>query len=259
VESGLNPVRSTLRQCKTIWLESWYRKPLSIALKRPVVSLAFDDVPISAYQNGIPILKRQNVKATFYVALGLRSDGGEEYLGPSEITALHHDGHEIACHTYSHYRLSTGDSDGLAADAEKNQTKLRQLLNNGGPRSFAFPFGDVSLPAKKKLQGSYQSLRTSRQGINHGSVDLNCLKAYSLGADNATRPYISGLLDRVEQKNGWLILYTHGVLPNAGRYDIRPETLEWILRACSERRFQTLPVADAIQSISNSSLSSFDS
>src|SRR6266446_7961079 len=130
MESGLNLVRRALRQTKTWWLESCYRRPISIALNKPMVSLTFDDVPLSAYQCGVPILRQQNVKATFYVALGFRGEKGEQFLEPAQILDLYKDGHEIACHTYSHYRLSKGDTDGLRADAEKNRTQLAHLLNN---------------------------------------------------------------------------------------------------------------------------------
>jgi peptidoglycan/xylan/chitin deacetylase (PgdA/CDA1 family) len=251
MESGLNLVRRALRQTKTLWLESCYRRPVSIALNKPIASMTFDDVPLSAYQYGVPILRRHNVKGTFYVALGIKDEKGEQFLGPSQILDLYNDDHEIACHTYSHYRLSNGDIDGLRADAQKNRTLLAQLLNNSGPQNFSFPFGELSFAAKKKLQDSYQSLRTSRPGLNHGSTDLNCLKAYSLGASSATRAQITELLDKTEHKNGWLILYSHGVSPNPGPYDILPGTLEFILSECFRRRIEMLPVVRALQLISN--------
>ena len=245
----MNLIRSALRQAKTLWLESFYRKPIAIALDKPIVSITFDDVPLSAYQYGLPVLKERNVKATFYVALNIQRGGNERYLGPLEILELHNGGHEIACHTYTHYSLARGDADGLAVDAAKNRAELSQLLGDNGPKSFSFPFGELSLAAKKKLQDSYQSLRTSRPGVNHGSIDLNCLKAYSLRAGNSTQGYISELLDKAELKNGWLILYSHGVSPDPGPYDILPETLEAILSECCRRRIEILPVVRAIQLI----------
>jgi peptidoglycan/xylan/chitin deacetylase (PgdA/CDA1 family) len=244
----VNLVRNALKWGKTMWLESCYRKPMSITLERPIVSMTFDDVPLSAFQHGIPILAQAKAKATFYVALGLK-DLGEPYLEPSQIVSLHNDGHEIACHTYSHYRLSVGDIDGLAADAKKNREQLRQLLNNDGPESFSFPFGELSFAAKRKLQNSYKSLRTSRPGVNHGSIDLNCLRAYSLGSRNSTRDYIMTLLDKVERKNGWLILYSHGVASNPGPYDITPDVLDCIVSECGRRGMPMLPVARALESM----------
>src|SRR6266851_9817812 len=246
----LNLIRSTLRQTKTLWMGSFYRKPISIVLDRPIVSMTFDDVPLSAYQYGLPILQERNVKATFYVALNIQAnDGG--FLGPKEIQELHENGHEIGCHTSSHYSLSSGDANGLAVDAEKNRAQLVQLLgNNNGPKSFSFPYGDISWTAKKRLQGSCQSLRSSRPGINHGSTDLNCLKAYSLGAGNSTRAHITELLDKAERKNGWLILYSHGVTPNPGRHDILPEALQYILSECDRRRIPLLPVVRALELMS---------
>ena len=245
-------IRSSLRQAKIVWLRSLYRKPVSIVLDNPIVSMTFDDVPLSAYQFGVPILNQRNIKATFYVALNIESCVNRQHLGPSEIQELHERGHEIGCHTFSHYSLLAGNLNGFTLDAEKNRAQLTNLLGeNNGPRSFSFPFGHISLTAKKKLQGSYQSMRSSGPGINHGSTDLNCLKAYSLGVGNSTQAYISELLDKAERKNGWLIFYTHGVSRDAGRYDILPETLETILLECDRRRIEILPVARAVESISN--------
>ena len=83
-------------------------------------------------------------------------------------------------------------------------------------------------------------------------ADLNCLKANSLTAANASRAYISGLLDEAEKKNGWLVLYGHGVKPNPGLHDISPETLEMILSECEKRRIPVLPIARALQVIRGS-------
>lgn len=247
-EAGrLSLIRSVLRETKTLWLESFCRKPIAIALERPIVSVTFDDVPLSAYQYGVPILKELNARATFYVALNIGNEVHEQFLGPPEIVELHNHGHEIGCHTYSHYRLSTGEAGGLALDAATNRAQLSHLLGDSGPKSFAFPYGELSLSAKQNLQSSYQSLRSIRPGINHGSTDLNCLKSYLLGAGNSTQAYISGLLDKAERNNGWLILYTHGVLSNPGTYDTTPAALEFVMSECRRRGIEMLPVVRAIQ------------
>ena len=157
----MNIFRRVLRQSKTMWMRSAYRKPVHIALDHPVVSLTFDDVPLSAYQLGVPILKEHNVKATFYVALGINSERSQ-FLGPAEVVDLLKTGHEIGCHTYSHYRLSAGNPRDLALDAKKNREQLGRLLgHNNEPRNFSFPYGEISLGAKDKLRNSYQSLRSS--------------------------------------------------------------------------------------------------
>jgi peptidoglycan/xylan/chitin deacetylase (PgdA/CDA1 family) len=202
--------------------------------------VTFDDVPMSAYRNALPILRQHGVKATFYVAMGM----GKGFLGSEQIADIHNQGHEIACHTYSHYLLSTGDCDGLGADARNNKSELAQLLGEGD-RNFSFPYGEMSWAAKNELQCSYQSLRSNRPGINYGSTDLNCLKAYSLR--NSTPKYISELLDRAEKKNGWLILYTHGVDTQPGAHGIPPAALGWILAECGRRQIQVLPVKQALE------------
>ena len=90
--------------------------------------------------NGMPILNHYDVKATYYVAMGLvhskpnNTKGTdrdiEMYLNPDDILELHHNEHDIACHTYSHYMLETGSAAELAQDACRNVAELRALLGH---------------------------------------------------------------------------------------------------------------------------------
>ena len=192
-------------------------------MDRPVVSLSFDDVPLSAFEIGVPILEASAVKATFYVCLGIEGASDERFIGADEIVALSDAGHEIGCHTFSHYRLATGSARGLVRDAIRNKNALGRLIGEKNVSSFSFPFGEVSLSAKRALRGEYDSLRSSRPGINRRTIDLACLRSFSVQRDVVSVPIISAWLDDLQEKGGWAIFYTHGVSRNPGYYDVRPE------------------------------------
>jgi peptidoglycan/xylan/chitin deacetylase (PgdA/CDA1 family) len=235
--------RAALGEGKTRWLETLHRRPVRMVLDRPIVSISFDDVPLSAFRNGVPLLESYGARGTFYVCLGIK-DGNPPigFLGVEEIAELHRRGHEIGCHTFSHYQLSHGNDAGLQSSARLNRERIRQLLGEAWPRSFSFPFGELSFAAKKGLAPYYQSLRGNRPGVNAGIADLNCLRAISLERDNSSAPQLARWLDLAEQKTGWLIVYSHGVLSRPDYFDIRPEALSWLLSECVRRGFQIMPV-----------------
>jgi peptidoglycan/xylan/chitin deacetylase (PgdA/CDA1 family) len=74
------------------------------ALARPLLTISFDDAPVSAAHEGAAILERHGVNGTYFISAGL--SGSESHLGrytdADDIRALHASGHEIACHTLTH-------------------------------------------------------------------------------------------------------------------------------------------------------------
>ncbi len=49
-----------LRETKTRYLQSRYARPVSLGMKPAIVSFTFDDVPRTAFTNGVPLLIRLN-------------------------------------------------------------------------------------------------------------------------------------------------------------------------------------------------------
>src|SRR5579863_7673978 len=86
--------------------------PLQLSGTSAMVSFTFDDIPKSAATVGAPILEEYDGRGTFYVAGSLVDQWSGHWTGASadEIVALHHGGHEVACHTFSHARASDLDA-----------------------------------------------------------------------------------------------------------------------------------------------------
>ena len=246
-----------LRETKTRYLQSRCVRRVSLGLERAIVSFTFDDVPRSAFMNGVPLLDEAGIKATFYVAMGLsESDVNPKgaideagYLDRADIQSLHGQGHHIACHTYSHYRLASGSVSGLVADARKNVALLEELLDAGPVRHFSYPFGQVNFQLKRELSTAYDSLRSSRPGINSGVIDLNLLRATSLYNPGFSRASILETIDKAAQLRGWLIFYTHGVDSIPDDYSCTPEQLAWVIEQCAHRDMAILPVSSAYQAV----------
>jgi peptidoglycan/xylan/chitin deacetylase (PgdA/CDA1 family) len=94
-----------------------------------MVSFTFDDAPKSAAAVAAPILDAYRARATFYVAGGLvdKWSGHWDGISADEIVALHSEGHEIACHTFSHARTTDLDAAALAREIEDNRRYLLAL------------------------------------------------------------------------------------------------------------------------------------
>jgi len=198
-------------------------KTLPMRNKRPIVSFTFDDFPQSAARCAGPILERHGMRGTFYAAGGLcgQTIDGIAYYDSADLAALSAAGHEIACHTFAHVRVSSLGAAALAEDIERNAACLR---GQGVPvlENFSYPFGAVSPAAKLALQRRFHSCRGIKPGINAGTADLGLLRATSLYG-NAVDPRIVDLIGRAVASNGWLIVYTHDVSERPSPYGCTPE------------------------------------
>jgi peptidoglycan/xylan/chitin deacetylase (PgdA/CDA1 family) len=192
--------------------------------------MTFDDVPHSAVRHGVPVLLEHEAEATFYVAAGLQPEDG--YLNASDIEVLTAHGFDLACHTFSHYRLKQGTSRGLAADAERNRLAFERELQLRRPRDFAYPFGEVNASVKRRIEKAYATARSVYPGINTIGSDLLLLRANPLFSSSVRWDEVRRLLDRATEANAWVIFYTHGVDPDPPERGCTPADLDRLLGEC---------------------------
>jgi len=169
----------------------------------------------------------------------------ETFLHHADILDLDSRGHDIACHTYSHYVLEAGTAAGLDSDAQRNVSELQTLLGGPPVEHFSYPFGQVSFAAKTLLSKHYKSMRSSRPGINVSPTDLHLLRATSVYAPNFDKDAIKRAIELAEHHKGWLIFYTHGVQSNPGPYDCTPDQLDWVVQQSIHSTAEILPVSKA--------------
>ena len=250
-----------MREAKTRFYQAFANKPHPIELDKAIISISFDDVPLSAFENGLPILDRHSVKATFYIATGLsaedasghrENDGKNRFLTSAEIEQLDRSGHHIACHTYSHYVLEQGTAEQMEQDAVKNIQALSNMIGGKPIEHFSYPFGQVSFKAKQLLSKHYKTMRSSRPGVNLKSTDLYLLRATSIYHPTFSESSIKKAIDAAVSSGGWLVFYTHGVEGHPGRYDCTPEQLDWVISESVKSDAHILPVADSYNLITNS-------
>lgn len=186
------------------------RRPARRALDRAMVSFAFDDVPVSALTHGARTLEARGLRGTFFISAGLAGQDSRmgRYASCEDWRSLHAEGHELGCHTYSHLDCGRADEAAIEADIERNQS----VIGDWGAQfsTFAYPYGDVSLAAKKVTARRFKLARGVHQGLIQPGVDLNQAPAIAIqgpaGGIHARR-----WLEYAVSRRAWVIFFTHDV------------------------------------------------
>jgi peptidoglycan/xylan/chitin deacetylase (PgdA/CDA1 family) len=227
----------------------WRTAPFRLRNDGPMVSFTFDDIPKSAATTGAHLLGEYDAQATFYVAGGLMDKWSGHWTGANDddIVRLHHGGHEIACHTFSHPRATDLDAAAMTAEIETNRRYLTALDSSIKLENFAYPYGLASVPRKTQLRRIFRSSRGIHPGVNNGIVDLQLLRAMPLTQQHIDRDGINRAFDEAVATNGWLIFYSHDVETSPSPYGCSPQLLRHALEAASRRNIPALSVAAALQ------------
>jgi peptidoglycan/xylan/chitin deacetylase (PgdA/CDA1 family) len=226
-------------------------KPFVMRNSAPIVSFTFDDVPASAYANGAPILSECGVRGTFYVAAGTCGTKDEYWrvIDRAQVRALHDAGHEIGCHTFSHVAVDRLSALDLDEECGRNEALLRELCPGIAVTNFCYPFGRVSWPAKRRLEGRFDSCRGIYQDVNSGTVDLGLLRVIELYDNTLTLEKLDRVLRQTRERNGWLIFYAHDVAETPSAIGCTPRLLRATVEAVQNANMQCLPVRDALTAI----------
>src|SRR5690606_1350736 len=146
---------------------------VEIAPATGVFSLSFDDFPASAWTEAGPILAAHGVKATYYVCGGPCGgvNMGRDQFRLEHLQALHAAGHEVGCHTYGHTRALRTSGEAVRLSLGANAAWVAERLDGYRMTTFAWPFGDATVGAKRHVRGRFDLARGVRDGINAGRED----------------------------------------------------------------------------------------
>jgi peptidoglycan/xylan/chitin deacetylase (PgdA/CDA1 family) len=223
-------------------------KTMRKADPQPLVSFTFDDAPVSSCREGAAILEEYGVRGTYYICAG--GCGALSPSGPlasaDDIEALLARGHEIGCHTYSHPAVSTLSRRELAGEIDRNRAGLEGICAGLVPRNFAFPYGDVSFGAKRYLERRFDSCRSSRFGLNIGTIDLGALRSWPLENASINRARIMKLVDETVRRQGWLIFNSHGVDKTPRRFVITPDLFGFAVAAAKSGGCRAVTIAEGL-------------
>lgn len=228
-----------------------YCKTLRQRVRQPIVSFSFDDFPHSAAMAGAQILEARGVCGTFYLAgsrCGRTVDGVPQFL-IEDLGRLTRAGHELGCHTFGHLSVRGLTANSLLKEVSQNSSFLASCLPDQVLSTFAYPFGHLSPPRKRQLQGLFAACRSSRAGLNEGRIDLGCLRAVKLYDRLLDFKAISSLIGRAVSRGSWLIFYTHDVDSCPSPYGCTPDKLDYAVQAALATGAEVLPIKSAIGAI----------
>lgn len=205
-----------------------FTRPASLEhLKRPMLTISFDDVPASAAVTGARILEERGLAGTYFLSTALM--GQSSHLGrfadAAEIRRLQAAGHEIAAHTHDHIDCGVSSYADIRANVARNLEAMTQM-GLMRPETFAYPYGDVSPQAKLVTLNTFRAARGLAHGLVRSGVDLNQTPAIGLEGPNALSLGRRWLWRASSRPGNWLILYTHDVRETPSDWGCTPQTLE---------------------------------
>jgi peptidoglycan/xylan/chitin deacetylase (PgdA/CDA1 family) len=216
-------LRSRVGAVRREGLRSLYKRIIVAQNRAPLVSFSFDDFPRTAYSSGGAILEKYGVRGTYYTAWGLKNTANElgEQFRSEDVDALLEKGHELASHTFNHISSRAVSYAAFRDDVEKGRKMIAEAAG-ADTGNFAYPFGDVTFEAKRRLSPGLTSARGIFGGLNGPEIDLNLLRANSLYGGLKGMAGVEELIRENTARKSWLIFYTHDVRENPSAYGCTP-------------------------------------
>lgn len=215
-----------------------------------VVSFTFDDFPKSALSVGGAVLERHGVRGTYYTAFSLAGAQGAPgaMFDIDDVRMAHAQGHEIACHTYTHVNCADADTAQLRSEIKANAAAAASVIEGLPLANFSYPFGGISRQARRALGPRFSCCRGIQPGINEGVPDYAELRANKIYASLFDERQLRDIIDRNRSTGGWLIFYTHDVAEAPSAYGCTSDQLESIVTYAASRS-PILPVRNVISAM----------
>ncbi|OJU10666.1 MAG: polysaccharide deacetylase [Caulobacterales bacterium 68-7] len=226
-----------------------YRRPARVVLAQPMLSISFDDAPVSAVETGARLLEERGLRGTYYISAGLAGKDGPmgRNADGEQIAALAAAGHDIADHTYSHLDCGQASRSEVVDEADLNAEMLTGWAGVE-PSSFAYPYGDVAIPAKHALSERFRLLRALHHGVVATGSDLN--QAPAVGIEGPDGEAVARRwMAEAKARNAWLILYTHDVAAEPSPWGCTPDALARLLDTALADGFEVVTVAQGVRRI----------
>ncbi|RWC01478.1 MAG: polysaccharide deacetylase [Mesorhizobium sp.] len=246
--NGAVPPNSLLSRAVNRLTRAWTARAVRSRLAAPVATITFDDFPRSAWTRAGPLLEEAGIRASYFVSGSFceRAVDGVEYFCREDLLAVHEAGHEIGCHTFGHQRVSKQSREALGASLDRNAAFVRDVLGDVIMTSFAFPYGDASIPAKRLVSSRFAACRGVWAGVNAGLIDLSQLKAFGLEARVFARYPLKKVIAEAKATNGWLIFFTHDVTDVPTPWGCTPDQLKELIALLTDAGIEILPMKNAI-------------
>jgi peptidoglycan/xylan/chitin deacetylase (PgdA/CDA1 family) len=244
-------LRTVLGNARRQLLSGVARREVRLCTDCPLISFTFDDFPKTALFTGGAILGEHGLCGTYYAAPGLM--GRETEVGhifeQADLPPLLEAGHELAGHTYSHISARKTNLSAYHEDVRRGQQELAGFLGKAERLNFSYPFGGVTIAAKKQVGPTMRSCRGIFPGLDGPLVDLNLLHANSLYGGAERFAAAESLIKQNARQKSWLIFYTHDVQEKPSPYGCTPSLFEAAVRSAVDSGAEILTVTKALERV----------
>jgi peptidoglycan/xylan/chitin deacetylase (PgdA/CDA1 family) len=214
-----------------------------------LMTITFDDGPVSIHYYGLPLLESRGVKATVYVVIDWILGGW--YLDWTEIQELHDAGWDIGSHTMTHPTLTTLDDSTLHYELRQSQIELE--MRGFAGEHFAVPRCSCNDNVIEAIMQYYQSSRTctgSNPCFNPRVEAADRYRVLSCVSDSGkTFDYYKVQIDTVVAARGWYVLTNHSIEPMcyASRFCIRTDVLAQVIDYALAKRVKIATMEEALE------------
>jgi peptidoglycan/xylan/chitin deacetylase (PgdA/CDA1 family) len=236
---------SKVRRRLTQWRAA---RPASLKFDTPLLSIAFDDFPVSAAETGARILEAHGARGTYYAAAAMAETDGPcgRNFSARDLARLDSAGHEIGCHTFDHADCAVRAPFETLQSLAANRDALAAMGARGNARSLAYPYGETTFALKQSLPPRFGCARGVLPGLNLGSSDLAQLRAHALFGEAWTARLRTAMKTAAKRK-AWLIGFTHDVADAPSPWGTRAQDLDALLGFAHELGFAVVPVSSALE------------
>ena len=242
-------------RCRQLMSRYTFRRTLRIKNDVPLISFTFDDFPRSALLTGGAVLKRYGIAGTYYASLGLMDldTPTGRIFSRGDLTKLLDDGHELGCHTFNHSHAGETNYRVFEDAILENRQMLMSICPGAQLRTLSYPITGPRPLVKKVSAMHFACCRAGGQTGNFRTVDLNALRAHFLEQSRHNPQIAKTLIDQNQRGRSWLIFVTHDVCETPTRFGCTPGFFEEIVQYAYVSGALILPVAKALDTITNAS------
>ena len=213
-----------------------------------MISITFDDGFKNNFLEALPILKKYNIKATFYVSSALVNTS--DFMTTSDLLEIQNLGNEIGSHGDTHTNLVFSLNKRCVKEIFISKKKLESL----GLKidTFAYPYGWHNRKIRALVtKAGYKGARAFKpyRNFNTNKTDIFALSTVAV-VKNTNPKNIEKLIEN-NPKNTWTILTFHGVTKNPGYWASKPEILEGIVSFINKTGQKTVTISEGIDIMYN--------
>jgi peptidoglycan/xylan/chitin deacetylase (PgdA/CDA1 family) len=224
------------------------------------IIFTFDDQSVQNWVEYKDLLKKYDIRATFFVARPQLLDQGQI----NGLKALQSDGNEIACHGENHIdaRLYRGTADSFyKVEAEPAISKMNDMGFKIVSYAYAFGLAPDSIDRvmlkhvrylRKATWNMYNTLISNYDKIYARPDSFNVVSSMGIDCNyNIDLNNLEAGIERAEKNDEILVLHAHIIDASGLDYTINPTYLEQVFKLCEKDKIRSFRMQDLEDFFSN--------